>query len=134
MKKWLIPLTYPLISAAVFLLCGAAGAWGNGDGTGYGGAVIVLCGLIFYCVIGIPVMCIVYAKRCLSAQRFRFLFTLYQSVLFVLPYQILFFKENETVIYSFILFAWCEIWSLMGLIRWKREKADINQTSKRSQS
>ena len=122
MKKWLIPLAYALISIAAFLLSGVVGVLGNGDGTGYGGVVIVLCGLIFYWVIVVPAMCIVYSKRCLSGQRFRFLFTFYQSFLITFPYLILFFKDNETIVYSFILFAWCEIWGLIGLIRLKREK------------
>ena len=121
MKKWLFPLACSLVSIIAFLLSGVVGVLGNGDGTGYGGIVIVLCGLIFYCVILIPTMCIVYSKRCLSVQRFRFLFTLYQSFLITFPYLILFLKDNETIIYSFILFAWCEIWGLIGLIRLKRK-------------
>ena len=122
MKKWLFPLAYPLVSIIAFLLSGVVGVLGNGDGTGYGGVVIVLCGLIFYCVILIPAMCIVYSKRCLLRQRFRFLFTFYQSFLITLPYLILLFKDNETIVYSFVLFIWCELWGLIGLIRLKREK------------
>ena len=121
MKKWLFPLACSLVSIIAFLLSGVVGVLGNGDGTGYGGIVIVLGGLIFYCVILIPTMCIVYSKRCLSGQRFRSLFTLYQSFLITFPYLILFLKDNETIVYSFILFAWCEIWGLIGLIRLKRK-------------
>ena len=51
MKKWLFPLACSLASIIAFLLSGVAGVLGNGDGTGYGGIVIVLGGLIFYCVI-----------------------------------------------------------------------------------
>ena len=119
MKKWLIPIAYSLISMVAFLLSGAIGVLGNGDGTGYGGVVIVLCGLIVYGVIVIPTMCFLYAKRCLLGQRFRFLFTLYQSILITLPYFIMFFAGDETIIYSAILFAWCELWALLGLIRLK---------------
>ena len=123
MKKWLFPLAYPLVSIIAFLFSGVVGAWGgHGDGTGYGGVVIVLCGLIFYCGIVIPTMCIVYSKRCLLGQRFRFLFTLYQSFLITLPYLIWFLKDNETIVYSFILFVWCEIWGLIGLIKLKRKE------------
>ena len=119
MKKWLIPIAYPFISIDAFLLSGAAGVLGNGDGTGYGGVVIVLFGLIVYGVIVIPVMCFLYSKRCLSGQKFRFLFTLYQSLLITLPYFILFLKDNETIGYSIGLFAWCELWSLLGLVKFK---------------
>lgn len=121
MKKWLIPIAYPFISIVTFLLSGVVGVLGNGDGTGYGGIVIVLCGLIVYCVIVIPVMCLLYSKRCLLGQRLRFLFTLYQSLFITLPYFILFSKDNETIIYSSILFVWCELWSLLGLVKFKRK-------------
>lgn len=121
MKKWLVPLVYPFISVFVFLLIGAVGVWGNGDGTGYGGVVIVLGGIIVYCVIAIPVMCFLYSKCCLLEQRFRFLFTLYQSFLITLPYFILFLKENETIVYSIILFLWCELWALFGMIKFNRK-------------
>ena len=128
MKKWLVPLTFPVISIVVFLLIGAAGILGNGDGTGYGGVVIVLGGIIIYCMLAIPAMCFLYSRRCLSEQRSRFLFTLYQSLLITLPYFILFSKENETVVYGIILFVWCELWALLGLVKPKRKKAkqDIN--------
>ena len=128
MKKWLVPLIFPVISLVVFLLIGTAGVLGSGDGTGYGGVVIILAGIIIYCGLAIPTMCFLYSKRCLLEQRFRFLFTLYQSVLITLPYFILFSKENETIVYSIILFVWFELWALLGLVKFKRKKTkqDIN--------
>ena len=102
MKKWLFPIAYAIISIVIFLLIGVLGVFGNGDGTGYGGVVIILCGIIFYCLIIVPAMCLVYSKRCLSGERFRVLFTFYQSLLISLPYLILFIKDNETFLYSFI--------------------------------
>ena len=121
MKKWLFPIAYAIISIVIFLLIGVLGVFGNGDGTGYGGVVIILCGIIFYCPIIVPAMCLVYSKRCLSGERFRVLFTFYQSLLISLPYLILFIKDNETFLYSLILFVWCELWSLLGLIKFKRK-------------
>ena len=111
MKKWLNPVACSLISVIAFLLSAAIGILGNGDGTGYGGVVIVLCGLIIYCVVVIPVICFLYAKKCLSGQRFRFLFTIYQSFLITLPCFIWF-----SPLHSVILFAWCELWTLLGLV------------------
>ena len=124
MKKWLIPLTFPFVTVIACLLSGAVGALGNGDGTGYGGVAITLAGLIFYGVIVVPAMCIVYSRYCLSEQKFRFFFTLYQSLLISLPCWIPFFMSRQivSIVYGAILFAWCEIWSLGGLIRWKRKQ------------
>ena len=126
MKKWLFPIAYAIISIVIFLLIGVLGVCGNGDGTGYGGVVIILCGIIFYCLIIVPAMCLVYSKRCLSGGRFRVLFTFYQSLLISLPYLILFIKDNETFLYSFILFVWCELWSLLGLVKFKRKIKNKN--------
>ena len=124
MKKWLIPLTFPFVTVIACLLSGAVGTLGNGDGTGYGGVAITLAGLIFYGVIVVPAMCIVYSKYCLSEQKFRFFFTLYQSLLISLPCWIPFFMSRQivSIVYGAILFAWCEIWGLGGLIRWKRKQ------------
>ena len=119
-KKWLIPLVYPLLSAAAFLISGLAGASIDRDGTGYGGVVAILYGLIIYCGIIVPAMCLFYAKRCLQGQRFRFLFTLYPSAMIALPYVILFSMGCETIVYSGILFVWSELWSLLGLLKLKR--------------
>lgn len=126
MKKWLFPIAYAIISIVIFLLIGVLGVFGNGDGTGYGGVVIILCGIIFYCLIIVPAMCLVYSKRCLSGERFRVLFTFYQSLLISLPYLILFIKDNETFLYSLILFVWCELWSLLGLVKFKRKIKNKN--------
>ena len=126
MKKWLFPIAYAIISIVIFLLIGVLGVCGNGDGAGYGGVVIIFCGIIFYCLIIVPAMCLVYSKRCLSGERFRVLFTFYQSLLISLPYLILFIKDNETFLYSFILFVWCELWSLLGLVKFKRKIKNKN--------
>lgn len=122
MKKWLLPLFYPLISIVLFLLIGALAWVYNGDGTGYGGVVIAFCGIVFYCAIAVPAMCLIYSITCLRGQKRAFLFTLYQSFLIVLPYFIMLCNESETFVYSAILLVWCELWTLLGLIKFKRKK------------
>ena len=126
MRKWLIPLAYPFISAFLFLLIGVVGVLGNGDGTGYGGAVIVFGGIVVYYVIIIPTTCFLYSQHFLKGQRFRFLFTIYQSFLIILPCLILFFKEEKTIVYSIILFVWCELWALIGLLKMNRKSKKQN--------
>ena len=121
MKKWLFPIASAIFSIVIFLIIGVLAFLGNGDGSGYGGVVILFCGIVFYCMIIVPAMCLVYSKRCLSGERFRVLFTLYQSLIIPLPYLILFINETETFLYSFILFVWCELWALLGLIKFKRK-------------
>ncbi len=124
MKKWLVPLVFPFISVASLIAIYALADWANGDGTGYGGVVYGLIGMIFYFGIVIPAICIAYAKCCLSGQKFRLFFILYQSFLIGLPYYIPCFISRDIVyiVYSAILFVWCVLWGLIGLIRLKRKK------------
>ena len=126
MKKWLIPLIYSCVTIIALLICGTVGAAENGGNIGYGGVVIILAGLIFYCAIVIPAMCIIYSKYCLNKQKYRFLFTLYQAFFIGLPYFIPCFISQDIlyIAYSIILFAWCELWALLGLIRFKHKKQD----------
>ena len=123
MKKWLIPLVYPFITVIAHLLsCAIAFLLADGKDSGLGGVVIALYGIMLYCLIGVPIICILYSKRCLAGQRFRFLFTIYQSFLIALPYMILFsfLIAEPRAFYGVIFFAWCEIWGLIGLIKLKR--------------
>ena len=123
MKKWLVPLVFPFISIASLIAIYALADWANGDGTGYGGVVYGLIGMIFYCVIVIPAICIAYSKCCLSGQKFRLLFILYQSFLIGFPYPYYnpcFIGRN--IFYAAIFFAWCVLWGLIGLVRLKRKK------------
>ena len=116
MKKWIIPIAYSFVSTAVYFISGAVGALVGGNDTGYGGVLIILFGLILYCGIAVPAMCILYSKKCLPGRRLRLLFTLYQSLLIALPYLIV----NAVV--GLILFAWCESLSLLGLVKLKHKK------------
>lgn len=124
MKKWLVPLVFPLISVASLVAIYALAHGANGDGTGYGGVVVGFIGLIFYCGIVIPVICIAYSKCCLTGQEFRLLFILYQSFFIGLPYYIPNFLSRDITYFTYnaILFIWCVLWGLIGLIRLKRKK------------
>ena len=121
MKKWLTPLIFSFISIIVFLLSGAVVsriAKGN-----LGGAVLVLIVVLIYCLIGMPIMSFLYSKRCLAGQRLSILFTVYQSFMTTLPYLIWFlFLISEPFRFVLVLWPWCEIWSLIGLIKTKRNK------------
>lgn len=124
MKKWFVPLVFPFISMASMIAIYALAGWANGDGTGYGGVVYALIGMIFYGVIVIPAMCVAYSKCCLSGQKFRLLFILYQSFLIGLPYYIPCCMSRNIVYiaYGAVLFVWCVLWGLIGLAKRKRKK------------
>ncbi len=122
-KKWLFPVISAVITSIIILLSYVAAEPYSHD-SGYGGLAIGLIGLIFCFAIAIPVLSVLYSKICLRNSENKFLFTLYHSFLIVLPYLILFFREDETIIYATIIFGWCEIWGLLGLIRKKKQKSN----------
>ena len=47
-----------------------------------------------------------------------------ESVEFTLDFELrsIIVNESETFVYSAILFVWCELWTLLGLIKFKRKK------------
>ena len=51
MRKWLFPVDSAIISVFLLLVVFVLGVSGNGDGTGYGGVMIALGGIILCCVI-----------------------------------------------------------------------------------
>ena len=130
MKKWLIPIAYPFISVLAFILSGLLGYF---VGDSLAGAVYIVLGLVVYCAIAIPMICFLYSKRCLAGQRYRVLFTLYQSFFITLPFLIWFsflVVENEPGLKYIapIIFVWCELWSLIGLKK-TRSASDTEKIS-----
>ena len=122
MKKWLFPVASLIIFPVLFLSLGLFTTWitGNND-TGYFGVIVVFCGMLLSCIVLKPIACFIYIKRCLIEQKYRFLFTLYHSLLISLPY----FVFCEFIVtpfnYGFIILAWCVLWSLFGLAKYKNK-------------
>ncbi len=123
MKKWFLPLALPIISVLLLILVYVISFAVAGDSTGYAGAVYASCGILFCCAILMPAICFVYSKRWLLNQKFRFFFTAYNSFLISLPYVVL-FSLNDVIDFYFvwIIFGWCELWSLLGLVKFKRKE------------
>ena len=117
MKKWLFPVISAIIFAFLIIFIFAVGVGRIGNGSGFVGAIISLL-LIAVCLVIIPpIISFLYSKCCLKEQKFKFLYTLYQSFMITLPYLILFFKDEKTLLYALAIFAWSEVWSLLGLIK-----------------
>ncbi|MBE6648876.1 MAG: hypothetical protein E7614_05070 [Ruminococcaceae bacterium] len=126
MKKWLSPIISTISLVLMYLVVGGFISWKNPNDVGYGGLVFFLYIMVFIVLVVVPILCFSYAKRCLKNQRYRFLFTIYNSLCIVLPYLLLFIREDETIIYSLIFFGWCELWSLIGLSKAKDRNQEEN--------
>ena len=128
MKKWLFPVASAILFALLMICIFVIGVGGNGDGSGFIGAIISLI-LILICLLLVPPFVgFVYAKFFLKNQKFCFLFTLYQSFMITIPYLILFWEDNETLLYAAMILVWCELWSLLGLVRFGRRSREGNHT------
>ncbi len=85
------------------------------------GALILLCILLFVLCIALPAYCIVYTKRVLTREKHGFAFTFYNSTLITLSYALTLCTKDETYIYSLLLFGWCELWTLIPWLIFRKQ-------------
>ena len=82
-------------------------------------AIILIGFFIVY-----PSISFVYSKKLLSNGKHRILQSILCPTAFTLSYVSLLFMEDETYLYALVVFAWCELWSLLGLIKRKKDKEE----------
>lgn len=82
----------------------------------------LLYGMISYAVlalfilIGIPVLSFIYGIKILRGGKRKILFGLYNALISTIPYTVLFYMDDDTYLYSMILFLWCALWTFVSLI------------------
>lgn len=84
--------------------------------------VFIAWGIWF--LILLPVFSLVYARKALLSEKNKILFTLYNSVLIILPWlvRIRYAQFNaEVLLVALVPFLWAEIWALVGVFV-KRKK------------
>ncbi len=84
--------------------------------------VFAIALLIAWVILLVPILSFLYSRVYLKEGKNKFLWTLLNSLSIVLPYLILFCTEGETYLYALILFAWSELWALLGLPRKRSPK------------
>ncbi len=125
-KQWWMPAVFMIISAIFFaapylilLLFFKDDAW---SGVGY---VFLCMGIWFF--LTLPVLSLIYPRRVISENRERFLLTVYNSFLIVLPLTVYSLINSNYVllIYALIALVWSEMWALLGLAGKGEKKADV---------
>ncbi|MBR6579632.1 MAG: hypothetical protein IKK74_11865 [Clostridia bacterium] len=125
-KKWWIPAVFMVISAVFFVapyliisLFFKDDAWA---GIGY---VFLCMGIWFFFVL--PVLSLIYPRRVIYENRERFLLTVYNSFLIILPLAVysLINSNYMLLIYALIAIVWSEMWALLGLAGKGDKKADV---------
>ncbi|MBE7064188.1 MAG: hypothetical protein E7384_00005 [Ruminococcaceae bacterium] len=116
-KKYIFPFIFSIVIFSAFLQLSFFLEQQDAD---LGGIVILLFALILFIGVLIPIYCFIYGKKVLLKEKRKFIFTLYNSAVITLFYLLPKCTEGETYIYSLILFAWCESWSLIPLLKFKK--------------
>ena len=93
---------------------------------------LLLVGLFLFSwlLLFIPVSSFVYSKKILINSNKNIPNTLLYSFVISLSYLVLFFKEGESYLYALGIFAWCELWALLGLIGKRTDKRSEEYSSK----
>jgi len=92
--------------------------------------VLAIATMIVIFVNIFPFISFFYSKLLISNGHNRLLLSLLCPATLTLSYVALFFDGDEAkYLYSLILFAWCELWSLLGLIK-RKHKTQIGKSRK----
>ena len=81
--------------------------------------------LIWFFVV-YPSVSFAYSKKFISNGKYRLLQSILCPMAFTFSYTCLLFTEEETYLYALVIFVWCELWSLLGLITNNKNKLAQN--------
>jgi hypothetical protein len=80
--------------------------------------LVMVVGFVFIC----PLVSFLFSKKLISNGSKKLLLSVLCPLTVTLSYLVFYFMEGETYLLAGILFAWCELWSLLGLIRIKKKE------------
>ena len=87
-----------------------------------GGIIFVLGFIAVWIFVLIPLHCVLYSRRILLREKRKYLFALYNSFVLTMFYFLPLCTEDETYIYSLILFLWTALWSVLPLMIGRKSK------------
>ncbi len=106
----LIALMFPALVLVIFFV---------------GDLVLAIMLLAFALFILIPLVNFFVARIVFRNKEKRFWLSLITPLLISLSYLIWFAYEAESYIYAALIFAWCELWSFLGAVRYKKKEKEI---------
>ncbi len=123
--KFIIPLLFSLCCLFVFCIAffiKVSIFWG----------LLLLGGIIILILFIIPLYCAFYSLKLVTHESKKYLFAIYNSSVITLSYLLPFCMENETYVYSIILFVWASIWSLLPLLFHRSNKGLSHSTQNKN--
>ena len=119
-QKWWMPLGLTLISTAVFtgsffIIPMLFSLYSNNNWSSLP-FVFIAWGIWF--LVLLPAFSLIYARKALLNEKNKILFTLYNSVLIILPWlvRIRYAHFNaEVMLVALVPFVWAEIWAMVGI-------------------
>ena len=87
---------------------------------------VVVAAILIGFFIVYPSVSFVYSKKFISNGKYRLLQSILCPMAFTFSYTCLLFTEEETYLYALVIFVWCELWSLLGLITYNKKKLAQN--------
>ena len=107
--------------------------------TAFAGSLVLQCGsaavsyapisdllFVLWTLAYLPTVSFLYARRIRFGGRKSIPYTLAHSFLHALAF-FLFYFSRQGAITALVLFAWCELWALIGLIRKQKMRLPINR-------
>ncbi len=125
-KKWWVPAVFMVISsaalAAVYFFLPSLF---EDDSPEVLLSFVIGYGIWFFLLL--PSLSMIYTRRVIAECKERFLLTLYNSALIVLPIVLWLIAgvDNERLFWVILTFVWTEMWALLGLSGKGEKKSDV---------
>jgi hypothetical protein len=85
------------------------------------GLIMGVISLLTLFIILMPLASFLYSKKFIPKNKDKWFKSLVCPLVLAMSYFVLYLREDETYVFALVLFAWCEIWSLIGLRETKDE-------------
>lgn len=125
-KRFWMPAVFMAVSAAVLaVVYFFLPAFFEDDSPGVLLSFIAGYGVWFFILI--PALSLIYTRKIIADNKERFLLTIFNSALIVLPIALWLFAgvDKERLLFVILPFVWCEMWALLGLSGKGNKKTDV---------
>ena len=118
-KKYISP---PLFAICLFFSWSMMLIYPGAEKLDYGMLLIAIGIICYYYLILVPIWCIIYSKKIVCREKWKYLFGIYNALLSTVPSLILLNFSSKDCIYYLLIFLWVLVWSITPLVPEKEEE------------